>query len=292
MWRSADFMQALAAAAPIASPAASVDEPSLLMQFVNQPIVWLGLKVAFGLLLVVVGVRVGRWTANLERRVLMRAHVDQILAEFLRNLTYALLLALIFITALEFTGFPTTSLFAVLGAAGLAIGLALKDSLSHIAAGVVLIVLRPFRVGDKVNIGGQEGIIDGVFIFQTHMHTEDNRDIVFMNGAVIAAPIFNYSQRETRRADITLPLAHAADLHAAFDAAKAAAAADPRILDEPAPAFTLADISDRAVLFSVQVWSKSAQSGDVRAALLLQLHEQLNKRGVALAQYAGLPPPK
>jgi len=284
-------MATIAAAAPVAPPVASSDEPSLLMQFVNQPIVWLGLKVAFGLLLVVVGVRVGRWTANLERRVLLRAHVDQILAEFLRNLTYALLLALIFITALEFTGFPTTSLFAVLGAAGLAIGLALKDSLSHIAAGVVLIVLRPFRVGDKVNIGGQEGIIDGVFIFQTHMHTEDNRDIVFMNGAVIAAPIVNYSQRDTRRADLTLPLAHAADLQAAFAAAKAAAAADPRILSDPAPAFTLADISDRAVLFSVQVWTKSAQNGDVRAALLLRLHEQLNKRGVALAQYAGLPPP-
>ena len=279
----------VAAAAQAAPDAEAAEPPSHLMQLLNQPMVWLGIKIAGGLLLVWLGMRIGRWTADLERRVLLRAHVDRILAEFLRNVTYALILSVILVSALEFTGFPTTSLFAVLGAAGLAIGLALKDSLAHIAAGVVLIVLRPFRVGDTVTIAGQEGIVDGVYIFQTRLHTADNRDVVFMNGQVIGAPIFNVSQRATRRADIALTLAHGSDLHGAFAAARAAIDADPRILAEPAPALAIADITERGIVLSVQVWSKAAQSGEVRSELLQHLHAQLGERGIALAQYA--PPP-
>src|SRR6202000_3384155 len=154
---------------------------------------------------------------DLERTVLLRANVDRILAEFLRNVSYAVILALIIVSALELTGFPTTSLIAALGAAGLAVGLALKDSLANIAAGVLLIVLRPFRVGDSVKVGGQEGVVEGVFIFQTRLHTFDNRDLVFMNSQVIAGPIFNYSQRSDRRNDITLLLSHDADMKHVFE---------------------------------------------------------------------------
>lgn len=281
---SAPALSVLAKAAPEAPEHAGAAALPPWLQLINHPLVWFGIKFAGALLLLWLGVRIGRWTANLERRVLLRAHVDQILAEFLRNVTYAAILALIVLSALEFTGFPTTSLFAVLGAAGLAVGLALKDSLAHIAAGVLLIVLRPFRVGDTVNIAGQEGIIEGVFIFQTRLHTADNRDIVFMNGAVVAAPIVNYSQRDTRRADITLMLAHAADLHAAFAAAKAALGADERVLAQPAPVIALADITERGVALSVQAWTRSAQNGEVRSALLLRLHAELAQRHVGLAQ--------
>ena len=282
------MLRMLSAATPPSAPLAAADDgdPSRLMRIVNQPLVWMGIKIAGALLLLWLGMRIGRWTADMERRVLLRAHVDQILAEFLRNLTYALILAVILVSALEVTGFPTTSLFAVLGAAGLAIGLALKDTLSHIAAGVVLIVLRPFRVGDTVNIAGQEGIVDGVFIFQTHLHTADNRDVVFMNGQVIGAPIFNQSRRETRRTDITLTLQHGADLQAAFAAARAAIAADERILPEPAPALAIGDITERGVALTVQVWSRAAQNGDVRNMLLQRLHARLRERDVPLAQAA------
>jgi small conductance mechanosensitive channel len=283
-----------AAADPATKPAADAttdaarDQPFFL-QLVNHPAVWFGIKIVGALLLAWIGVHIGRWAARLEHRVLLRAHVDQILAEFLRNVTYAVVLALIFVSALEVAGFPTTSLFAVLGAAGLAIGLALKDSLANIAAGVVLIVLRPFRVGDTVTIAGQDGVVEGVFIFQTRLHTADNRDLIFMNSAVIAAPIFNQSMRSTRRADITLVLAHGADLQAVYDVAKQAIAADDRILNEPAPAFSVGDITERGLVFGVQVWSAAAVMGDVRAKLLAHLYEQFGARGVALAHYTGPP---
>jgi small conductance mechanosensitive channel len=253
-------------------------------QFINQPFVWLGIKIAAGLVLLLIGMWIGKRLADFERSVLLRAKVDQILAEFLRNVTYALILALIVVSALEMSGFPTTSLFAALGAAGLAIGLALKDSLSHIAAGVVLIVLRPFRVGDSVNIAGQEGIVEGIFIFQTRLHTYDNRDLIFMNGAVMAAPIINYSQRNVRRSDINLVLAHDADLAAAFAVARSLADEDERILKTPAPYMGVADITERGVLFQIQVWSSAADMNAVRSDLLVKLQGGLPARGAKFAQ--------
>ena len=262
-----------------------------LAQVAASPYAWFALKLALGLLLLVIGFRLGRWLADLERRVLLRAHVDAILAEFLRNATHVLLFAIIVVSALELTGFPTTSLLTALGAAGLAIGLALKDSLSHIAAGVVLIVLRPFRVGDTVNIAGQDGVVEGIHIFQTRLHTLDNRDLVFMNGAVIAAPIFNYSQRPNRRCDISLTLPHDADLKRVFATVREAVGADARILDDPAPYVAVSDILDRGIILVVQVWSAAKVMAAVRCDLLVALQELLSAQGVEFVRPYAAPVP-
>jgi small conductance mechanosensitive channel len=246
-------------------------------------------KIALGLALLLIGVRLGRGLANLERRVLLRARVDTILADFLRNITYAACIVLLLLSALEISGFPSATLLTVLGTAGIAIGLALKDSLAHIAAGVVLIVLRPFRVGDKVNIANQEGVIQGVHIFQTRLKAADNREIVLMNGAVVAAPIVNYSQRALRRADISMLLRCDGDLKPALDAAREVAAADARIEKDPPPSATITDISDRGAALSLNAWCKSEEVDAVRTDLLLHLHEAYAKRGIALAQAAPAP---
>jgi small-conductance mechanosensitive channel len=248
---------------------------SRILEVINEPVVWLGLKIVVGLVLVWIGIRVGGWLSNLSRRLLLRAHVDPLLAEFLRNVTYVSFLALLIVSALELSGFPTTSLLTTLGAAGLAIGLALKDSLSHIAAGVVLIVLRPFRVGDAVNIAGQDGVVEGIFIFTTRLHTFDNRDLIFMNGQVIAAPIFNYSERPNRRIDITLQLTHGADLRQVFAVAKQAVGEDKRILAEPAPYIGVGDITEKGIAFLVQAWSATSDMGAVKSDLLLRLQAEL-----------------
>lgn len=271
----------MAAAASTGTRAASADDSfgARVLDVINEPVVWLGLKIVVGLLLFWVGLRVGAWVANFARRVLLRAHVDPLLAEFLRNVAYVGFLALLIVSTLELSGFPTTSLLTTLGAAGLAIGLALKDSLSHIAAGVVLIVLRPFRVGDAVNIAGQDGVIEGIFIFTTRLHTFDNRDLIFMNGQVIAAPIFNYSERPNRRIDITLQLTHGADLQQVFAVARQAIAADKRILAEPAPYIAVGDITEKGVAFVVQAWSATADMGAVRSDLLLRLQTDLAEHG-------------
>ena len=269
----------------------AVPEPSPVREALSQPYVLPALKIVGGLLLLVLGIRIGRWMADLERTVLLRAHVDRILAEFLRNVSYAILLALIIVSALEMTGFPTTSLLAALGAAGLAVGLALKDSLANIAAGVLLIVLRPFRVGDSVKIGGQEGVIDGVFIFQTRLHTFDNRDLVFLNSAVIAAPIFNYSQRSERRSDITLTLAHYADMQSVFDVTKRAVEADARIRKEPAPSIAISDITERGIVLAIQVWTDADVMGTMRSDLLQVLQTRFGAGEIPFARYLPLPAP-
>ena len=196
------------------------------------------------------------------------------------------------LTVLELSGFPSTTLLTVLGTAGLAIGLALKDSLAHLAAGVVLIALRPFRVGDKVNIANQEGVVEGVYIFQTRPQPADNRSIVLMNGAVIAAPIVNYSQRTLRRADITLLVRCDADLKQALEAAREVARGDARIVAEPPPAAAIADIGDRGATLTLNVWCKTADVDAVRSDLLLNLHSAFAARGIELAQAVPAPPGK
>ncbi len=272
-----------------AAPERPASAAALFAQIASAPHAWLALKVAGGLLLLIAGIRIGRWLADFGMRLMLRAHVDRILAEFLRNATQGLLLAIIVISALDLTGFPTTSLLTALGAAGLAIGLALKDSLSHIAAGVVLIVLRPFRVGDAVNIAGQDGVVEGIHILQTRLHTFDNRDLTFMNGAVVAAPIFNYSQRPNRRSDLSLTLAHEVDLARALATARELVAADDRILDDPAPSVAVSDITERGIVVAVQVWSAAALMGAVRSDLLVALQRRLREQGVEFARAYAAP---
>jgi len=233
--------------------------------FSDPLLLYLG-KIALVLALLLIGVRVGRGLANLERRVLL------------------------LLSALELSGFPSATLLTVLGTAGIAIGLALKDSLSHIAAGVVLIVLRPFRVGDKVIIANQEGLIEGVYIFQTRLKAAENREIVLMNGAVIAAPIINYSQRALRRVELVLLLRGDGDMSQALAIARETAAADARIEHDPTPSTAIADISDRGVTLALQAWCKTGDVDAVRGDLLLRLHAAFAAHGVALAQ--AVPPPE
>jgi small conductance mechanosensitive channel len=265
-------------------PDISAPAESLLSRLFSDPIVQTAFKFTLGLVLLLIGMRLGRALANLERRVLLRAHVDAILAGFLRNITYAACLVLLLLSALEISGFPSTTLLTLVGTAGIAIGLALKDSLSHIAAGVVLIVLRPFRVGDRVNIANQEGVVEGLYIFQTRLHAADNRDIVLMNGAVVGAPIINYSQRPKRRVEITLPLKPDADLRQALVAAREAMAKDTRIDKDPAPAVAISGITEHGVTLSVNVWGDTVQADVMRSDLLVHLHEALRQHGISLAQ--------
>ncbi|MFN3311153.1 MAG: mechanosensitive ion channel family protein, partial [Thermomonas sp.] len=169
---------------------------------------WLGLLETWGLrvLAAILIFLLGRWLARrLARgldRVMGRAGVDATLGGFLRNIAYAVMIVLVIMTALTALGIPTTSMFALLGAAGLAVGLAIKDSLSNIAAGVMLIVLRPFRAGDHVVIAGQEGIVQEIRVFQTWLRTFDHRLIILPNSQITTTQIVNYSTLPLRRMEV------------------------------------------------------------------------------------------
>lgn len=205
-----------------------------------------GLKLAAGLLVFVVGLRIARWIANLAQRGLERAEVEPIATLFLRKAAYIVLLVVLILTALAVVGVPMTSMFAVLGAAGLAIGLALKDSLSNIASGVMLVALKPFRVGDIVTINGETGKVMSVSIFQTCLRGADNQTIVLPNSLITSDSIINLTPDVMRRIELVIGIGYGDDIETARGVALQVMKADGRVLPDPPPdvlVYALADFS-------------------------------------------------
>jgi small conductance mechanosensitive channel len=229
---------------------------------------------------------IGWWLSKLLSRaldrLLLRFGVEQILRDFLRGLAHAIGIVVVAVAALDALGVPTTSLLAVLGAAGLAIGLALKDSLSNIASGVMLIVLRPFRAGDTVRIAGTEGVVEQVRIFQTVLRTPQNHDVILPNSQITTAPIVNYTARPRRRVDVALSVGYGEDLAGVRALLRELAAADPRVLADPAPEVVVQALSDLAVGVELHAWTNTADYAEVRSALLGAIRDRFSGAGIAL----------
>ena len=240
---------------------------------------WL-LKLGLAVALLAFGIWIARWVARGIDRLMLRFDVEEILRSFLRNVAYGIGLVVVFIAVLDFIGVPTTSLLAVVGAAGLAVGLALKDSLSNTASGVMLIVLRPFHIGDTVQVAGQEGVVQSVHIFQTWLLTPDNREIILPNSQITSAPIVNYSGRGNRRVDITVPMAFGEDLPALRAALRALAAGNARVLPSPAPEVLVAALGEGTVSVQLQAWVAARDFNAARAELLEAALADFHRRGL------------
>lgn len=241
-----------------------------------------GLRVAIALLLILVGLQVARRLARvLERRLLAR-RIDRLLADFAGTALSVGGAIVVVVAALQMVGIPTSSFLAALGAAGLAIGLALKDSLAQLAAGVVLMVLRPFRAGEYVVAAGQEGTIESVHLFQTVLRAADNRMITLPNGSITAQPIINVSRCATRRADLNLWVAPDSKVADALAALRAAVGGDARILEKPSPVILAGDLGERGLLLLVQVWANAADLGGVKSELIGRVQLALDEAGVRL----------
>ncbi|MGH8107182.1 MAG: mechanosensitive ion channel family protein [Arenimonas sp.] len=231
----------------------------------------------------VIGIWLSRWVARALERVLQRFDVEIILRSFLRNLVYALCIVVACIAALDFAGVPTTSLLAILGTAGLAIGLAMKDSLSNIASGVMLIVLRPFHSGDYVQVAGVEGIVDSVRIFQTHMHTQDNRQIILPNSQITSVPIINFTVRGMRRLDVSARISYNDDMAMARKILLDIAKNHAQVLSEPPAEVIVSQLADSHVELQLRVWLAAADHGSLKAHLLEQSWTQLSEKGFKTA---------
>ena len=249
---------------------------------------WLGLLETWGLKLLAAALifLIGMWlakrfSAGLER-VLGRAHVDATLSGFLRRVSYAVMLVLVIITALSAIGVPSTSMFALLGAAGLAVGLALKDSLSNIASGVMLIVLRPFRVGDHVIAAGQEGTVLEVRIFQTRLRAFDQRVIILPNSEVTTAPIINYSSLPTRRMEIAVGVGYDDDLQRAQEILLRIAHENPMVIDDPAPFVQVTELGESSVNLKLFATCKNDDFGDAKSALTQAVRNELIGNGLSI----------
>ncbi|NLF54068.1 MAG: mechanosensitive ion channel [Thauera phenolivorans] len=205
---------------------------------------------------------VGRWVANgivaLARRLLTRAKLDEILINFINSILHGVLLLVVVIAALDRLGVDTTSLVAIIGAAGMAIGLALQDSLKNFAAGVMLIVFRPFRAGDFVEAGGTSGVVENINIFSSTFRTVDNREIIVPNGAIYADVIINYSARATRRIDLVFGIGYDDDIRKAKRIIEQVLNDEPRVLADPPPYIGVADLADSRVTLHVRPWVATA----------------------------------
>jgi small-conductance mechanosensitive channel len=239
-----------------------------------------GLKLLGAVVILLLGMWLSRRLSKTLDRAFERAHMEATLRGFLRNIAYAAMLVIVIVAALQSLGVPTTSVMAVLGAAGLAIGLALKDSLSNIASGVMLIVQRPFHVGDFVQAAGLEGTVDQIRVFQTKLRTTDNRVVVVPNSLITTAPIINFTANPQRRIDLAVGVGYEDDLKAARAVLLEVAAANPLVLAAPSPEALVTTLGESSVNLELRAWVNTPDYGNARSELTAAVRDGLVERGL------------
>ncbi|MFQ5635092.1 MAG: mechanosensitive ion channel family protein [Gammaproteobacteria bacterium] len=240
----------------------------------------------FSLIIAVIIFFVGRWVANfvtkMVKKAMTTAGVEATLENFLGNLIYYVLLAAVVIATINQLGVQTTSLLAVVGAAGLAVGLALQGSLANFASGVMIVGFRPYKVGDFIEAGGVTGTVEQVQIFTTVMKTGDNKQIIVPNSQVMAGEITNYSANPTRRVDLVAGCGYDDDLDKVRKVLEDIIAGDDRILDDPAPTIAVAELADSSVNFVVRPWVKSADYWGVHFDVTEQIKKRFDAEGISI----------
>jgi small conductance mechanosensitive channel len=236
-------------------------------------------KIVLALLIYIVGKWVVKRITNLTRKLLQARDVDPTLVNFLGNIVSAVLLIAVILAALDTLGLPVTSLLAVVGAAGLAIGLALKDSLGNFAAGVMLVMFRPFSKGDFVEVAGVAGKVDEVRIFSTILTTGDNKLVIIPNGQVAADTITNYTAKDKRRIDMVFGVGYDDDLKVARDVLTRVCSNHPKVLEEPALNIFVLNLGDSSVDFAVRPWSKTEDYWTVWGDVMEQAKVELEAAG-------------
>ncbi|MCP5143160.1 MAG: mechanosensitive ion channel [Gammaproteobacteria bacterium] len=233
-----------------------------------------GVKLLLALVIFVVGKWVARALVGGIKKAMGRAKVDETLIGFIGNIAYAILMVVVVLAALNQIGVQTTSFIAILGAAGLAIGLALQSSLSNFAAGVMMIIFRPFKAGDFIEAAGTAGVVEEINIFTTQLRTGDNKTLFVPNGAIMGGTITNVSAKPTRRIDMTFGIGYGDDIKKAKEVLADILAKDPRVLADPAPLIAVAELADSSVNFAVRPW---VNAGDYWG-VFFDTHEQVKLR--------------
>ena len=224
-----------------------------------------------------VGRLVARALANWLSRTMQRVGPDPTLNRFFGNLVYTGLLVFVILTAISALGVPTTNFLAIVGAAGLAVGLALKDSLSNFSSGVMLIVFRPFKVGDQIEAAGVGGVVDAIGMYNVTLKAPDNRVITVPNSLVYSGTITNYNAEPRRRIDLLVPIGYDADIPQAKAVITAITAAEARIHREPAPEVAVQEVLQASVVLAVRAWVSTEDYGNVRSDLLERIKRSLDK---------------
>ena len=215
------------------------------------------INIVSAILIFAIGWWLAKYIQKLVIRIMNNKNVDPLLTSFTSNIVYIALVAFVIIATLGQLGVHTTSFVAIIGAAGLAIGLSLQSSLSNFASGVMIIFFRPFKVGDFIEAGGVSGVVEGIQIFATQMRTGDNKSIIVPNSNITNSNITNYSAKDTRRIDLTFGIGYGDDLRKAKNILKEILDKDERILKDPEPVVAVSALADSSVNFAVRPWVKN-----------------------------------
>ncbi len=240
------------------------------------------INIGFALVIFIFGRLIANALVKLLEKLLVRAEIDEILIKFITSIIKAILLLFIIIAALDQLGVDTTSLIALLGAAGLAVGLALQNSLQNFAAGVMLIVFRPFKSGDFIQAGGTTGVVEAISIFSTILITADNREVIIPNSSIYSGPITNYSAHSIRRIDMVFGIGYEDDIKMAKETLQRILRADKRVLNDPEPLIAVAELADSSVNFNVRPWVRSGDYWDVKYELTEKIKITFDESGISI----------
>jgi small conductance mechanosensitive channel len=241
-----------------------------------------GVKVLAAVVILVIGRFVAIGIRSMITKIMEKQKVDDMLVSFVSSISYIVLMAFVVVAALDRLGIQTTSFIAILGAAGLAIGLALQGSLANFASGVLMIIFKPFKCGDFIEGGGISGIVEGITIFTTEMKTPDNKKIIVPNGKIMSDNIVNYSAKDTRRIDMTVGVSYSDDLDKVKRVLEDILASDERVLDEPAPTIGVAELADSSINFVVRPWVKSADYWTVLFDTNKTIKQKFDAEGISI----------
>ena len=241
-----------------------------------------GVKVLMALVIFVIGKWVVKRLSVVLEKMMEKNAVDPAIRHFTGSLVYYTLLIFVCIAALGQLGIQTASFVAIVGAAGLAVGLALQGSLSNFAAGVLLLLFRPFKVGDFVEAAGTSGVIQSIQIFTTVLFTPDNKKVIVPNGRIIGDNIVNYSANDTRRVDLVFGIGYQDDIDAARKVLEGVLAADSRVLENPEPVIAVVELADSSVNFVCRPWVKSANYWPVYFDLTEAAKKALDANGISI----------
>ena len=246
----------------------------------------IGSSISISLLMALAILIIGRQLVKLILRLitvaLEKSNVEDTVRIFVTNLLNTLLMILVFIAAINQLGIETTSIIAVLGAAGLAIGLALQGSLSNFAAGILIVIYRPYKVGDYIEAGNYAGTVKDIQIFSTVLKTPDNKIVVVPNGSIMNGSIVNYSDQDTRRIDLIISCGYEDDIDKVRSVLEDILKKEKRVLKDPKPQIAVTELADSSVNFIFRPWVKRVDYLPVYYSLLEEVKKRFDKEGISI----------
>ena len=257
-------------------------EWSQLLEKIYTLLTLYGLRVLSAIAIFVIGRWVAKGVMRLVERLMVKRKVDETLVSFVSNLGYVALLAFIIIAALNKLGIQTASFIAVLGAAGLAIGLALQGSLSNFAAGILMIIFRPFKVGDYIEGAGVAGTVESIQIFTTQLKTPDNKTIIIPNAKISGDNIVNYSTKGSRRVDLVFGIGYADDIDKARQIIMDIIMDDERVFKDPEPIVVVSELANSSVNLTTRAWSKSADVWNIFFDTTEKVKKAFDAQGITI----------